>query len=207
MEDYHNFNTTPLIKACRRNQLDIVKDFWSKDHDCINYLDPANGATALHYACRHQSFDVFKWLIEHGACLSEKDHNGNTPLHLACAKSICFSELLLDNGARVNIKNNDGHFPIHIACNYNRLYIAKLLKKQGASIIMPDNDGATPLHYACDCYGYDYDEEDFELVKWLLYLDADPKKPDKDGKTPLDVAKETGTNDILYTRLKRYRKF
>ncbi len=57
-----------------------------------------------------------------------REHNGNTPLHMACVYNhLCCAELLIKFGAIVAATDNTGWTPLHSACYNNRKDIAKLL--------------------------------------------------------------------------------
>ena len=56
------------------------------------------------------SWGVVKKLIDHGAPLDVTDHQGNTPLHLACSRNPIQAdscELLLNVGCNQDLPNKD----------------------------------------------------------------------------------------------------
>jgi hypothetical protein len=60
-----------------------------------------DGSTALHAACRRNSADTAKYLIEKGASLETKDRNGKTPLDLC--NSLEFCHLLIRKGKAIEL--------------------------------------------------------------------------------------------------------
>ncbi len=57
-----------------------------------------------------------------------REHNGWTPLHMACIiNNICSAELLIKFGAIVAATDNNGRTSLHKACYHNSEDIAKLL--------------------------------------------------------------------------------
>jgi ankyrin repeat protein len=53
----------------------------------VNYQDPKNGRTALHYGVKKE-FDpkLLRWLVRHGASPDIKDHEGETARQRASRK-------------------------------------------------------------------------------------------------------------------------
>ena len=84
----------------------------------------------------------------------------------------------------MNIANNDGKTPLYTASNNGHLEIVEVLIAGGGDVNKAEYHCWTPLHMACD-KGY------LEVVKVLIDNKANFFCKDKDGKTPLDVAKTT----------------
>jgi ankyrin repeat protein len=56
------------------------------------------------------------------------DHNGQTPLHLACSVGHFEAvDVLLNNGATVNVADKFGQTPLHIAAAKGRVHVVRLL--------------------------------------------------------------------------------
>lgn len=100
---------------------------------------------ALHWAAENGLLDIAAALIEQGADADERDHFGNTALHLALAYPDLI-ELLLESGADVNAKNAMGNTPLHLAVKDRRAVEALLAA--GAEVNVRNGLGKTPLHYA-----------------------------------------------------------
>ena len=100
---------------------------------------------ALHWAAENGLGDIAALLIEQGADANERDHFGNTALHLALAYPDLI-ELLLENGANVNAKNALGNTPLHLAVKDRRAVEALLAA--GAQVNVRNGLDKTPLHYA-----------------------------------------------------------
>jgi ankyrin repeat protein len=100
---------------------------------------------ALHWAAENGLTDVAALLLEQGADVNEKDHFGNTALHLALAYPDMI-DLLLQNGADVDAKNAMGNTPLHLAVKDRRAVEALLAA--GAEVDVRNGLDKTPLHYA-----------------------------------------------------------
>jgi ankyrin repeat protein len=73
-------DTTPLIVAISKGDIDIVKKFIEYGAD-VN--EKSNGMTPLMIAARYNKVEIIKILISKGAHLNEKDENGYTALKYA----------------------------------------------------------------------------------------------------------------------------
>jgi ankyrin repeat protein len=155
-----------------------------------------NGDTALIEAARYGRTEVVKLLLDHGANVGAKDHNGFTAL--AAAKDIETADLLISRGA-----NADDLIPFLFGKE------AKLDDRQRAmlravaagdvqgagegpfsqtEIIRQYPDGSTPLQIATMLARAN-------VIDWLLDHGADVNTPNADGLVPLHVAIFAATRD------------
>ena len=95
--------------------------------------------TELIYAAQNEDDDIteVKALIEQGIDVNDANHDGTTPLIVACENgNIKIARFLIENGADVNAKAEDypGAFPSALvaATTIGRTDIVKLLKQHGA---------------------------------------------------------------------------
>ncbi len=105
---------------------------------------------------------------------------------------------LLDSEANVN-GNGSRWSPLLTASEHEQPEIIRLLVSRGADINLGNENGWTPLHNAIDvaidgAAQCQLPEIDWECVGLFLDLGGDPLLKCKDGKTPLDIVDDYGTN-------------
>ena len=194
---------TPLHYAVKAGHYDIV---WLLLDYGANPNTPAGGwlgPTPLHMAVRNQNYDMAKLLLNAGAKPDARDGWGRSPLHEAASSgNFVITHLLLENGANVNAVDANGRTPLHMAVIESspkepkekrlvRRGVVALLLKYGADPNIKDKYySRTPLHYAAR-------DGAVEVVKAMLEHGADPTIRDSKGKTPLDLAKEAGHDEVV----------
>ncbi|XP_037319561.2 ankyrin repeat domain-containing protein 22 [Pungitius pungitius] len=149
---------TPLISACRRGNLRVVRYLLDSGADV--HLRNEKQRTCLHYLSK-RSFSLLDYLLisilmpilllgyflmlqkeRHSVSLMEAilssnvdvnaaDDKGNTALHYVCQrKSHRLVPLLLKRNADTNISNNEGETPLDIATRLKFKNIVQMLKKK-----------------------------------------------------------------------------
>ena len=115
----------------------------------IHQLDSqdSEGNTPLHYACKYDSVDIVKYLVDCGCNQNTVNKNGDSPLHMACRSSLEVTKLLTNYD--VNLKNADGYTTLHIACESKKRDIALyLIEGTNCDVKVKNNEGEYPLHIA-----------------------------------------------------------
>ncbi len=86
----------------------------------------------------------------HGAAVTARTQDGETPLHAAARSSTnpAVAALLLDHGADLYARDKRGQTPLHAAIITANPAMAALLLDRGANIDARDKRGQTPLHAA-----------------------------------------------------------
>lgn len=179
--------------------IDSVKDY--------ELLDIQNQMfqTPLHLAVQRNLPVVARRLICCGAEVDSCDHNGNTPLHIACLNgNIKMAEVLMtpitheevrNNKISIpyrkipqdlNIRNFEGETCMDIAFRNNNRKLIDMLFEKGADVNQRClKTGRTLLYRAC-ITGF------VDLVKYLIQRNCNINARAYDGSTPFDAARACG---------------
>ena len=197
------FQNAPIHIACEYSRLDILKILLGCTN-CNPNQQNAVGDTALNIVCRMRTGSELQFLkvltSTPGINLTLENHkgiapcdvvgiDGNTLLHIACAKgNTAIVELLIKNGANVLKHNGDGDASIHIACKHSRLDILKQLLNS----CNPDQQNAhedTPLQILSRRGGNNEQmKKNSKMAKLLLKNGANELKLDRHGDAPIHIA-------------------
>lgn len=181
--------TTPLIYACKRNNVGIAKLFI----ECgANVNDKSSDSeTALWLAIENKNETLVQLLVEHGAKINEKIKNDKTALDYAILNG--------HNGKLVKLiletkKSVYGHFEKSVntlifAVMLNWKIMLDLLIGYGYDINGKDENGDTPLSYAYYC-GNEY------MIEILLGRGANVNE-DFNGETLLMSAVQSHSMTIV----------
>jgi ankyrin repeat protein len=163
------YNDTPLHHALghfspTKEGGNITVLTYLLNHNGINAnIKNQYGSTLLHLACEKINYlplDIIKVFIEtHGADVSIKDNNKDTPLHIALfyfephyGNTTVLTYLLGHKTINANIKCRYGGTLLHTACkliNILPLDLFKvLIETHGFDVNAQDDDKNTPLHNA-----------------------------------------------------------
>lgn len=120
------------------------------------------------------------------------DVSGRVPLHYAAL----FGDLqrareIVDAGADVSVIDNDGQSPLHYAAQGCSVAVAELLLSRGVEVDPEDVDGNTPLWCATL-----RTRGEGPIVQLLLAHGADPHHVNREGRTPVKLAKVLGGIDM-----------
>jgi len=200
--DVNTLNTQglpPLYLASLYGNPESIKLLLAAGAD-INFRD-VDGNTPLHTAVLYRHPENLDELLKVNPDIDAINTAGYTPLHLAVRrpdneKAI---ELLLQQRADVNIPDPTGRNALLVSVgSHQKEYIA-LLVSNGIDINSQDNDGNTALHYPL----FNVLENKLylplskEIVKILMEEGADPHIRNKGGKSPTDLAVESGENELI----------
>jgi len=143
------------------------------------------GATALHRAAESGDLDMIKLLLGRGSNVNAQRKGGRTALATAVALGrVSAVRYLLSRGAKPNI----GDVGLDQAVLQGNFEIVKALLDAGAEL----KDGREPL-LVFACFSYNADPQ---IVKMLLDRGADPAARSQLGKTPLELARERGYEEV-----------
>lgn len=121
-------NETPLMMACIKGHLDLVKRLIKMGAD-VN----REGWAPLHYAASAdtpRTLDIIKLLLEESAYIDAASPNGTTPLMMAAQySSEAVVKLLLEEGADITLRNQLKLNAADFAARVDRQYMVDLLSK------------------------------------------------------------------------------
>lgn len=186
-----------LLQAVKHNPAgDMTKEFLTSDVEIEAPVD-SEGNTLLMLAAKHNyGEEVVKVLIQAGANVNAKNHNGETPLLLASVYSSSMNHKnsgvireLLQAGADPNARDREGRSPMIRAAEKttNPEVIAELLKG-GADIHATDADGRNPLFIAIRFSSGLFETDNKGVVSELIKSGLDPNAKNAEGFTPLMLA-------------------
>ena len=156
-----------------------------------------NSNSLLHISAMRRNVEKVQEILNYQPDLESKNSAGDTPLFSAVKKyeNEAVISYLLDNGAQIAAVDSTGKGVLHIA-NFSNI---KLLVQKGANVNMQDGDGNTPLHKVfMDLLRY----KTFypfmkETTKLLLAAGANPNIKNKQGKSAMDLAVESGVEEAI----------
>lgn len=144
---------TALHKSAYKGDMVGVEN--ALDDDRIDIDAPgAQKRTALMRACGANHTEMVKFLIGRGACTTQIDNSGRSPMHWAAASgSFDVAEIIANNEAKkseedtkldFNSKTKSGSAPLHLVAESGSAKFLQLLLDNGADINIVDGDGKSP---------------------------------------------------------------
>ncbi|MDA3957517.1 ankyrin repeat domain-containing protein [Oceanispirochaeta sp.] len=178
-------NQTPISLSLTKG---VTTLSWFMDKTNINAKDN-EGNTPLHLAVMMQaSPDVFRFLLENGAGIDNRNFYGETPLHLAVEKELLLlTEAFLKQGGDFYIENNSGETALSLAFEKGPDFVDSFLID--SVLEKKDNLEYTPLFHAVLW-------EKPDVVRVIIDKGADINRKSLIGTTPLHEAVKTGSLEI-----------
>ena len=188
-----NCGETPLHWAAFGNRnVDIAKYLVAHGADVNPKISYDTGIhdfmrnTPLHWAAYKGNVETARFLVSQGADVNAVDFLGLLPLHRA-ALGVMTGDFLPDDP----FAKMYGLSPLLLAASGDEnLGVIKLLVSEGADVnAIEDRFGYTPLHLVV-LNAHAESEKKLEIVKFLVSEGADVNAQDREGLTPLDLAKK-----------------
>ena len=183
--------------AAKFGQFGIISRLLLSDSFDPNLTEAETGRTALHYAAENGHNEVVTLLLVHGADSNVIDNDGRTPISLAteATESQCFISLLRQ-GCDINVKDREGYTIVHdVAENGNVGSLIALREHLEVSVASQYSkaveNSATRLNAELGIVG-----EGEITPTGQNFLQAISQKTKK-GETPLHLAAEVGSLDVL----------
>ncbi|MCK5734854.1 MAG: ankyrin repeat domain-containing protein, partial [Spirochaetaceae bacterium] len=215
-----NMGHTPVHDAVSWGAFDILK-LLSNYNAQLNSVDNA-GQTALHMSSFSGNEEITAWLLKAGANPDIRDDNGHTPLFIAVESDRTnTARLLIDKGANLQTRDKNGRTALHTAISRRHTSSTVFLIKSGSDIFAvdgmgitayklameagspflesimdktlvrrQDNMGNTALHLAVIA------EAGKDIIDVLIDKGADKMAGNASGKTPFDLAKDMGNEEL-----------
>lgn len=128
--------------------------------------------------------NLIKFALENKADINSRNHQNNTPLHLAAQYgNYDVALFLLNSKANIDLKNIHKNIPLHLSAMYGFQNITKLLIDARSSSNIHNEFGNQPIHLA-SFFGH------IEVLKLLLEVKCNPNSTAKNNTTPLHHAVE-----------------
>ncbi|XP_042303310.1 ankyrin repeat domain-containing protein 55 isoform X1 [Sceloporus undulatus] len=191
---------TVVYQAAANGDINTLTSVIREDPSILECCD-SDGCTPLMHAVSGRQHDTVKLLLKMGANINTQDACGRTSLTLATYLGWlegCVT--FLRNGARQNIPDKNGRLPLHAATADPNVRLLSVLLQQSdlSEINHQDNEGMTSLHWAAF-------HNRPQHAQTLLHKGADPTLVDKDFKTALHWAVQSG-NRILCSIILSHRQ-
>ncbi len=134
---------TPVFQ----NFENCIKSFLAMP-EFVEGVDPNIILAPLLLAAHLGNLPLVKRLLERHADSDIRDHNGNTPLHLAIMQEHTLIALhLIESGCNVNPLNKLGKTPLMLATQYGNMSVVDSLLAKGADPLVQDAEGKTYHDY------------------------------------------------------------
>nr|XP_019598522.1 PREDICTED: ankyrin repeat domain-containing protein 55 [Rhinolophus sinicus] len=191
---------TMVYQAASNGDVNALTAVIREDPSILECCD-SEGCTPLMHAVSGRQVDTVKLLLKMGANINTQDAYGRTSLCLATYLGWlegCVS--LLRNGAKHNIPDKNGRLPLHAATAEPDVRLLTVLMQQSnlSEINHQDTEGMTPLHWAAF-------HNQPQHTQMLLKKGADPTLVDKDFKTALHWAVQSGNRILCSTILSHHQ--
>jgi ankyrin repeat protein len=175
-------NHFPLAAALYKRHFDVAELL--HQHGAAVDIRGFLNRTLLLTATSEGYVDVMRWLLSHGSDAESEDKDGWTPITVAAAfASLETVQTLLGHGVHINATTKHGYTALHAASERGRAKMVDLLLQHRANIDVRATDScSTPLHLASS-------RGEAEIVRLLLDRGANVNAQDKDGSTPLHLAR------------------
>ena len=197
----NNDHCSPLALAIMYGSLDAVHMLLLRNAD-VNGRD-CNGNTPLHLAAQFGYGDKLGELLAYHPEINSKNNEGHTPLYLAVQNSYETEliETLIAQGADLSFRDSTGKNLLHIAARafQSRMHKTKILLGRMSEINAQDHAGNTPLYDLCR-YALRrrvIESERLEQLRLFVHASADPYIKNRDGKSAMDLAVESGIQEAV----------
>jgi len=179
-----------LLEAVDADDMSRIQNLLNEGLD-VNGMNE-QGWSALMIAASKGRMDILRLLIENGAALDLKNHQGGQTALIFAAHwgHVEVVRYLIAKGANLNMQMDDGWTALIDSISRGNLEVAKILIDSGANINVKSNTGWTALMAAAH-------ENQREIVDLLIERGVDVKSTNASNDSALDIAKRKGHQEIV----------
>ena len=213
--------TPELWTAASLGQVGKVRQLLTEDVDVEERGGP-EASTPLYEAVTSECPEVVRLLVEHGADVSAKNTDGNTPLHNLCdilhafvygkygemydgvpeigklhLDALDVVQLLLHHHTDPSARGKDGNTPLHLAAGAGDNHTVALLIEHGADVSAKNSRGHTALFRTAPQIDDEAWSGHLHVALMLLEQGADVSDKDNYGNTSLHAAAEYGHCEMV----------
>jgi len=164
-------------------------------------IEDKDGNTILHLASYYGYSEKAKEILKYQPEIDKRNKAGFTPLHLSIqwADNAELIKDLFDHGANPDLADNDGKNSLHMVWSF--IFTADKIKailEKKFDINALDKDGNTPLHHAMSRVSRSGSLTPYRKgIEILMNRGANPNIKNKEGKSAMDLAVESGMQDAV----------
>ncbi|WYZ43008.1 hypothetical protein EsH8_VI_000707 [Colletotrichum jinshuiense] len=174
----------PIHWAVSSNSVDIVVLLAQHNSFDPDVQDGSGWTPLMIAASLKDGEDLVNLLLQKGADVNLKNHNGQSVLHFVASKNnldVAKTLLSHDPPASTRVRDRRGQYPIHRAAAIGSVPMVALLIKHKSPLNATDTSGYTALHHAAA-------EGHGDTAVALLKAGAEFDKKDNDGYLALSLA-------------------
>ena len=178
-----------LMVAAKKGRLSLARSLVEAGAD-VNAITDTNG-TPFMFAILGNSQQVAQWLMDQGADVNTVGSNGWTALTIAAAKgNVPLLQWLIKQGADTQVRDVYRFTPLMRSVDNGYVEAAAvLLSLVETDVNARDEYDNTPLHHAVSV-------GNIPMVNLLLEHGADPNIVNRDGDSPLELARELADDSV-----------
>lgn len=163
------------------------------------------GLNPLHaIAYKNNDIDLFKYFIDKGVAVNQKDKGGDTPfMNAANSNNLEIVKFLIDYVTDINTTNEHGRSALAMAVNKNNTEVVDFLVQKGADVNTVDAKGNTLAYYLLNNFNKKSPETFESKLKLLQANGLDLTTAQHNGNSLLHLAAKDN-NMALLERLEEF---
>ena len=197
LKPYMTFNhlNKYIFKPTKDGDIDVLKIMYPNPKEAL--MDDLFGDNPIHIAASFGRTKIVKYFIENSEGLTAQNNSGHTPLYYAIIyNNSNILSLIIKTVSEDHILKPimNGKNVIHIAAERGQLSFVYQLCKKVKNPLVADDKGNSPIHYAASKGHLQILQM---LQKVLKSYWTDFTIPNRNGKTPLQLAKLNGHSKVV----------